>query len=47
MNHDAIIFICLIVLAIVAQSVAHPAPIYLAGVAAIYLLRKLLERWGG
>lgn len=47
MNHDAIIFICLLVLAIVAQSVTHPTPIYLAGVAAIYLLRRLLERWGG
>ena len=47
MNHDAIIFVCLLVLAIVAQSVTHPTPIYLAGVVAIYLLRRLLERWGG
>ncbi|WP_158238677.1 hypothetical protein [Roseateles chitinivorans] len=46
MNLDAIVFVCLLVLAIVARSMEHPVPTYLIGIAAVYLLRKALERWG-
>nr|WP_297530886.1 hypothetical protein [uncultured Roseateles sp.] len=45
MNRDAILFVCLFALTLAASNTPLPPLTYAAGVAAIYLLRRILERW--
>ena len=45
MHRDAIIFICLFALTLAASNTRSPPLTYAAGVTAIYVLRRFLERW--